>query len=392
MRPFAAHLSVLSARARIVGILIVALGSLLALATFAWAAQAPTPQVCFAPAEMRVLKNIRSPTTTFTATATSAEAAATRQGRRTASFTWDPLPTFCNDRPAQVQLRANGEIGAVERAEFFVFSGTPRGTTYIFDQYYSRQALGPTLWRGLNTGSLNSTSQTYRFEVPAWAVDAAPSLEIGLYFAQIGGTDDAAVVWRYDRVAQAPPTQCPLPDARRQQAAQAFGDMMQVAAHPRCANCHGAFEVTAQDLAGPHPGGYIALIEGTAYPRQECPTCHTAIGEADWRQPVFQRSFMWGGRGPASLCQALMVESGDELRGPSELLSHVRNDDLVGLGFHGWRGMDADSPEPPADADPPTLNQDEFVAAVMRWMQAMDVGASWPADAGRYCSCVSDPR
>jgi hypothetical protein len=141
---------------------------------------------------------------------------------------------------------------------------------------------------------------------------------------------------------------------------------------PRCANCHGAFDVFAADTS--HPGGQRAAPD-EEHPFGDCADCHTAPEEARWRQPAMVDPARWGGKDAVTICRALMAS---RING-SQLVEHITNDPLVTAGFAGTAGGQR------SVAEKPPMEQAEFVNAAQAWVDSMGAASRWP-DPGQFCA------
>ena len=166
----------------------------------------------------------------------------------------------------------------------------------------------------------------------------------------------------------------PAPRSTGNPAADAFAQLMPVLVSPRCSNCHGPMTFNDQDsvtvfpaggAAGPgrldpgskatHPGGDIG--------ETDCVDCHAKANNwslgPDWPiQSAFQ------------MCLKIKAarSSGEDL------LSHLRDDNLIALAFEGMKGQDDETP------DPPPMTKEAFIAATEKWINAMNAMSKYPPD------------
>jgi hypothetical protein len=162
--------------------------------------------------------------------------------------------------------------------------------------------------------------------------------------------------------------------------------------HPRCLNCHGATDIESGDNHGGGP-----LDDGFSTRCFECHTANTVLtagrcengfvrGPDD--EPIRENPLAfpcvpgdepgeirvpvgatWGGRGPSFVgldMRTLCLEVKAAM-GPETLLTHVREDPLIGFAFEGRRAI-ADGQFGPVDADPPRMSKEEFVGVLLRWI------------------------
>jgi hypothetical protein len=217
-----------------------------------------------------------------------------------------------------------------------------------------------------------------------------------------------------DESAPSGANECPAGDTRCVSARSAFVEVMKVFDHPRCANCHGAFNVIDENRSGDHMGDHIAVIvtgegevegsplvrllardSGVLYPATRCPECHVNAPNVDreagplftgsWRQPVENTAKMWGGTGAVNVCRALINFSDN----PDQLVAHIEGDPLIALGFEGMRGMDAPGLVTTDGPEPPPLTKPQLIDALRVWLDAMEYREVFPADGAQSCDWVT---
>jgi hypothetical protein len=129
-----------------------------------------------------------------------------------------------------------------------------------------------------------------------------------------------------------------------------FARMMPVLTSPRCFNCHGGTDPAGGDN---HGGGAVGA-------NAVCQECHT--GSQEWQGISgikFDTNVM-----PMCATMRHVVQ----VLGPSDFVSFLGSDPVVGLGFDGLRGMDENSPYWPMDAESPPIERDEFVQMADTWV------------------------
>jgi hypothetical protein len=156
-----------------------------------------------------------------------------------------------------------------------------------------------------------------------------------------------------------------------------FGELMPVFSSPRCVNCHGGTN-PATDLN--HPGGKIEFRvgdNGDMLPENgeiaKCLECHTAPAAkaGGWRLAPKALSFV--GKDTLPLCRqfrtnefSISTRSADSR---AIFLGHLQTDPLIGVGFVGNGGVDADSPfVDDVTVEPPPMSKAEFLAKAQRWL------------------------
>ena len=153
----------------------------------------------------------------------------------------------------------------------------------------------------------------------------------------------------------------------------AFMALMPVFNSPRCANCHGRFDVTDQVTAGLHPGGFYPVVDDVppwlAEPSR-CAGCHSdpAVKEGVWKQPNAESVAHWGGKSAAAICRAMMAGRANG----TQFVEHLKSDVLVTAGFAGTAGGAS------AVSEMPPRTQAKFIEAAQAWVNAMDAVTAWP--------------
>ena len=123
-----------------------------------------------------------------------------------------------------------------------------------------------------------------------------------------------------------------------------FQPMMTVFSHPRCSNCHGAVDILAginhdqlekSDVPLNEDGDMLAGQDGN----DKCRECH----DEDEKNSVWRlapKSKIFAGKDVKSLCAELRDVNGlTDAPNRADFLQHVSNDQLIGFGFEGKRGM-----------------------------------------------------
>jgi hypothetical protein len=196
---------------------------------------------------------------------------------------------------------------------------------------------------------------------------------------------------------------CHLPPGKQVAAAKAFAEMMPVFRHPRCANCHGAFDVLSLDehsgavaarASKLDPTALLTVPERVAF-HQGCPTCHNQIEGHGFRRQLTDSvrisgwmlppaPMRWVGKNTEQLCTLMkgFEENADSM------ISHFVSDHgevkFVQAAFEGRRALDSATmdtydvvPEPP----PGSITQ--LIAQGTRWARL--VGDHWKDSPG--CGC-----
>jgi hypothetical protein len=154
-----------------------------------------------------------------------------------------------------------------------------------------------------------------------------------------------------------------------------FGEMMPVFTSPRCVNCHGGINPFKGDS---HEAGAIDVpldADGDMSSDDKdlavCAECHTA---ANGRWHTAPKSVSFVGKDTLALCR--QMRSNDSA---ANFVSHITNDDLIGLAFVGQRGVGDDSAFGPLAPDPPPMSREEMIAAAKHWVEdgKAGCGSAW---------------
>lgn len=185
---------------------------------------------------------------------------------------------------------------------------------------------------------------------------------------------------------------CGLPVGKQVRAVKAFAEMLPVFRHPRCANCHGDFDITSSDV---HSGS-VAANESKLDPRslltvpqrialhQGCVTCHSQIQGKAVRQQLTSRTvvtgwmvppapMLWVGKDDEQLC---MLVKGFEENADS-FISHVRFDhgeiQFLKAAFEGKRALDSATMDLyDVVREPPPSSLAELITQGSKWAKLVD--------------------
>jgi hypothetical protein len=151
-----------------------------------------------------------------------------------------------------------------------------------------------------------------------------------------------------------------------------FEPIRSVLQHPRCQNCHIPGNAPLQYDAGrEHAQSVQRGPEGRGAIAMECATCHhdenlppsygdhVPPGAPNWQLPPPQARMVFIGLSPRALCEAIKDQRVTRGRNLNAMLTHVRDDKLVGWGWN-----------PGGDRTVPPISRAEFVAAFQQWMSA----------------------
>jgi len=147
-----------------------------------------------------------------------------------------------------------------------------------------------------------------------------------------------------------------------------FSAMMPVFSSPRCVNCHGG---TNPQTELNHDGGQVDVpvnADGDMKfdPSGACLECHTAAPPS-WRLAPARMSFV--GKDAVTLCRQLRtINSLADPAKRSAFVDHLGGDALIELAFAGQGAIGDDSAFAPIVADPPPMNQADFVGAAQTWV------------------------
>ncbi len=140
----------------------------------------------------------------------------------------------------------------------------------------------------------------------------------------------------------------PPGSAREEASRRAFLAAYPVFAHPRCVNCHPQGDRPLQGDAGqPHAQRVKRGPQGLGQYAVKCAACHQTQnlvgahlppGAPNWHLPPPQMKMIFEGRTPRELCLQLKdpVRNGGKNLG--QVLTHVKDDPLVGWGFSPGEG------------------------------------------------------
>jgi hypothetical protein len=142
--------------------------------------------------------------------------------------------------------------------------------------------------------------------------------------------------------------------------------------HPRCQNCHIPGDAPLQFDAGlPHSMGVVRGPDGHGAPGLSCATCHstanppasygprTPPGALAWHLPPPERKMVFINLPSGELCRRLKDTKENGGMGFDALVRHMRDDELVGWGWH-----------PGGDRAPVSVPRAEVVAKLERWIAA----------------------
>jgi hypothetical protein len=202
------------------------------------------------------------------------------------------------------------------------------------------------------------------------------------------------------RLLAAPGPSCPLPVGKQVKAVGAFREMMPVFRHPRCINCHGAFDIASEA----HEGSEVVEASGldpqallTAQERKKlhesCGNCHDNIeGHLVRRQLndsvviegwlIAPPPMRWTGKDDGELCMLMkrFEATGDQF--VDHLNTDHREIQFIKAAFHGDRGLGAALKGKP-EAPPGT--PEELVDKAQKWV---DLVGKEGYTASPECGCV----
>ena len=209
----------------------------------------------------------------------------------------------------------------------------------------------------------------------------------------------ASMTWSASsREAAASAGACPLPFGRQVDAVRAFAKMMPVFRHPRCANCHGDFDI----LSDQHTGAASARSSGldprsllTAPQRKAlhagCDSCHDNIRGSMTRLDGTQLSgwlvapqpMLWNGKSDEELCK--QIKQFD--RTGREFIDHLERDhgevQFIDAAFVGDRALGAALESFDLRIQPPPGTKAQFVALARKWVEIVGDGYA----ASPECGC-----
>lgn len=245
------------------------------------------------------------------------------------------------------------------------------------------------------------------------AFSAAAALFYTLALPGMVPTDERALSPLFAAHAQTPATAeavaCPLPVPKQVAAVGAFRDMVKTFRHPRCINCHGAFDPLAETHeghlqargSGLNPLTDILTVEQRLRFHEGCDSCHDNIPKGGtalrptkgdptrsvggWM--MAPKPMQWVGDDDEQLCIKLKrFEPG----GGNDFIDHVDRDhgevQFVQIAFNGDRALGDRLEGPP---DPPPGGKAKLVDQARRWVQHMKAESGWVGDP--ECGCVT-PR
>ncbi len=159
-----------------------------------------------------------------------------------------------------------------------------------------------------------------------------------------------------------PDASCPLSLPEQEKAIKAFQKMIPVFRHPRCQNCHGGVDPTV----GTH-GGVEITVEDTR--KNVCSECHA---DPNWGPPS-DPSRLWSKRSDEWICRRIRDDNAGEF-----FLQHLREDDLITLGFEGNRNLNdgartiyTETTGRPFRSEPPPVSHRQFWEQGIEWLKAM---------------------
>jgi hypothetical protein len=193
---------------------------------------------------------------------------------------------------------------------------------------------------------------------------------------------------------------CPLPLGQQVKAVKAFGEMMPVFRHPRCSNCHGAFDIRSAK----HPGKDVANFSGldprallTAQQRKElhdgCGDCHDNVEGSLTRLDgtklegwlVAPLPMLWDGKSDEELCMQMkrFEPTGDQF------VDHLKTDhneiQFIKAAFNGDRALGTDGLEfYKLVAEKPPGDTAALVEKARKWVELVGDGYT----ASPECGCV----
>ncbi len=158
---------------------------------------------------------------------------------------------------------------------------------------------------------------------------------------------------------------CPLSMEQQQRAADAFEKLAETFLHPRCANCHGALDITD---AKSHVGFAMSRAEAS----EVCQECHSGL--PGWTVPVPSMSF----RTPFEICRRMKLLEPDAQTFRGHLLNDNGGTPFTETAFRGDRGLNEVGQDlfererkRPFTAEPPPISHAEFMAQADAWLEAM---------------------
>jgi hypothetical protein len=209
----------------------------------------------------------------------------------------------------------------------------------------------------------------------------------------------AAIAWSVaPPLAGADSASCPLPLGRQVQAVGEFAKMMPVFRHPRCANCHGDFDI----LSDAHTGSAAAKSSGldprallTAAERKTlhagCDACHDNIRGSLTRLDgtrlsgwlVAPQPMLWNGKSDEQLCKQVKRFE----RTGAEFVDHLDRDhgevQFIESAFVGDRALGAALASYGLRVEPPPGTKGRLVALARKWVETLGDGYS----ASPECGC-----
>jgi hypothetical protein len=241
----------------------------------------------------------------------------------------------------------------------------------------------------------------------AFAFAAAALLFQGSYLRRVPAASAHPAL--HSLQAQAGGGSCKLSVGAQVQAVDAFRDMVPVFRHPRCINCHGAYDIFAAQH-GDGEGAKVAHANGvnpaallTAQQRvatfDSCNDCHSNVagrgvraGNTDttlvsgWMLPP--PPMMWTGLDDEALCVKVKSFESDA----SGFLAHVEEDHgeqrFVDVAFRGDRALPPDLMQLyRVTADAPPGGHGSLLAKANRWVELLDGHWNDPPS----CGCIK-PR
>ncbi len=202
------------------------------------------------------------------------------------------------------------------------------------------------------------------------------------------------------RVLAAAGPSCPLPVGKQVKAVGAFREMMPVFRHPRCINCHGAFDIASEK----HEGSEMVQKSGldpqallTVEERKKlhvaCGSCHDNI---QGHQARFQRSdtiviegwlvapppMRWTGKDDEQLCMLMKRFEPTGERFVDHLNTDHKEIEFIKAAFNGDRALGAALKGKP---EPPPGTQKDLVNKAQKWV---DLVGKEGYTASPECGCV----
>ena len=240
---------------------------------------------------------------------------------------------------------------------------------------------------------------------PVYVSSALYSLTLGAVgLAYMGGSSSGQSLGFDARpatqiLAMSDGASCPLPVGQQVKAVKAFREMLPVFRHPRCFNCHGNFDITAEkhegsDVAqksGLNPRALLTIKERVTL-HQGCDVCHGNIRGSLTRLDgtklsgwlVAPKPMLWDGKDDEELCiQMKQFEPSG-----AQFVDHLKTDhneiEFIDAAFHGDRALGDKLDEFDLKLDPPLGTQADLVSRAQRWVDLVGNGYT----ASDKCGCV----